>query len=52
MSTQLARKIGDALVPAVGFGAMGMSFGYGTTESDEERFKVCSFGFHPGSDLV
>jgi len=35
------RKIGDALVPPIGFGAMGISIGYGQTESDEERFKVC-----------
>jgi len=34
------RKIGNALVNPIGFGAMGISFYYGSTESDEERFKV------------
>lgn len=35
-----ARKIGGALVPEIGFGAMGISAFYGTPESDEDRFKV------------
>jgi len=34
------RKIGQALVPEIGFGAMGISSFYGAVESDEERFKV------------
>ncbi|KAJ7097433.1 NADP-dependent oxidoreductase domain-containing protein [Mycena epipterygia] len=34
------RKIGDALVPEIGFGAMGISAFYGAVESDEDRFKV------------
>ena len=34
------RKIGDALVPPIGFGAMGISTWYGPIESDELRFKV------------
>lgn len=36
----LTRQFGDAKFSAVGFGAMGLSMGYGTVESDEERFKV------------
>lgn len=35
------RKIGNAEVHPVGFGAMGISAFYGKVESDEERFKVC-----------
>ncbi|KAJ7153526.1 NADP-dependent oxidoreductase domain-containing protein [Mycena crocata] len=34
------RKIGQALVSEIGFGAMGISSFYGAVESDEERFKV------------
>jgi hypothetical protein len=34
------RKIGDALVQPIGFGAMGLSRLYGPVGSDEERFKV------------
>lgn len=37
---QASRKIGDTLVPPIGFGAMGISGFYGTVGSDEERFKV------------
>lgn len=40
------RKIGNTLVPAVGYGAMGISLFYGPTESDEERFKVCIKTIH------
>jgi aryl-alcohol dehydrogenase-like predicted oxidoreductase len=36
------RKIGAHDVSAIGYGAMGMSVFYGTVDSDEERFKVCS----------
>jgi len=40
-SVKLAsRKIGNTLVPPVGFGAMGISVAYGPVGSDEERFKV------------
>jgi hypothetical protein len=35
-----SRKIGNALVPPVGFGAMGISIAYGPVGSDEVRFKV------------
>ncbi|KAJ7186833.1 NADP-dependent oxidoreductase domain-containing protein [Mycena filopes] len=35
-----ARKIGQASVSEIGFGAMGISSFYGATEPDEERFKV------------
>lgn len=34
------RKIGNSAVPAIGFGAMGISTWYGAVESDEARFKV------------
>lgn len=34
------RKIGTTEVTAIGFGAMGLSVGYGTPPPDEERFKV------------
>ncbi|KAJ7902798.1 NADP-dependent oxidoreductase domain-containing protein [Mycena olivaceomarginata] len=34
------RKIGQAAVSEIGFGAMGISSFYGAVESDEERFKV------------
>ncbi|KAJ7280243.1 NADP-dependent oxidoreductase domain-containing protein [Mycena rebaudengoi] len=43
-----ARKIGEALVPAIGFGAMGISTFYGAVESDEERFKVLDSAFAQG----
>jgi len=34
------RKIGNTHVPAIGWGAMGISTAYGPTDPDEERFKV------------
>ena len=36
------RKLGKngPIVPALGYGLMGMSYSYGTPPSDEERFKV------------
>ena len=34
------RKIGDANVPAIGYGAMGIAAAYGDVLSEEERFKV------------
>ena len=41
MSTIPKRKIGDAEVSCIGYGAMGMSAFHGEiTQSDEERFKV------------
>ncbi|KAJ7191209.1 NADP-dependent oxidoreductase domain-containing protein [Mycena pura] len=33
-------KIGNSTFSAIGFGAMGLSMGYGAVDSDEERFKV------------
>ncbi|KAG7440952.1 Aldo/keto reductase [Guyanagaster necrorhizus] len=48
MSTVFQRKIGNASVSAVGFGAMGISVAYGTTEPDEERFKVLDAAFEAG----
>ncbi|KAJ7119584.1 NADP-dependent oxidoreductase domain-containing protein [Mycena epipterygia] len=44
-----ARKIGQALVPEIGFGAMGISGVYGAVESDEERFKVLDAAYAGGS---
>ncbi|KAJ7149631.1 NADP-dependent oxidoreductase domain-containing protein [Mycena filopes] len=34
------RQIGSSTFSTIGFGAMGISTGYGEVESDEERFKV------------
>ncbi|KAJ7119573.1 NADP-dependent oxidoreductase domain-containing protein [Mycena epipterygia] len=45
----MARKIGEALVPGIGFGAMGISAAYGAVESDEERFKVLDAAYAGGS---
>ncbi|KAK7440582.1 Aldo-keto reductase str7 [Stygiomarasmius scandens] len=42
------RKIGNALVNPIGFGAMGISSYYGSTESDEERFKVLDAAYAKG----
>lgn len=42
MSSVLLRKIGDASVPVIGFGAMGTSFCYDAVGSEEERFKASS----------
>lgn len=39
----MTRKIGDAVVPAIGYGAMGISAFYAKPLSDEERFKVRKF---------
>lgn len=36
----VTRKIGDAVIPAIGFGAMGLSAFYAQPLPDEERFKV------------
>jgi hypothetical protein len=37
------------LVSSVGFGAMGLSFGYGKVEDNEERFKVLDRALEVGS---
>ncbi|EIW78482.1 Aldo keto reductase [Coniophora puteana RWD-64-598 SS2] len=42
------RKIGTDDVSAIGFGAMGISIGYGSIESDEERFKVLDAAHESG----
>ncbi|KAJ7473292.1 NADP-dependent oxidoreductase domain-containing protein [Mycena latifolia] len=42
------RKIGQALVSEIGFGAMGISTFYGAVESDEERFKVLDAAYEGG----
>lgn len=46
--SRLIRKIGGTPVQAIGFGAMGLSVGYGQTGSTEERLKVHR-GFFSGS---
>ncbi|KAK7057612.1 Aldo-keto reductase [Favolaschia claudopus] len=43
------RKIGEAKVAEIGFGAMGISSFYGAIESDEERFKVLDAAHAQGS---
>ncbi|KAK0187212.1 NADP-dependent oxidoreductase domain-containing protein [Armillaria mellea] len=47
-TTVLERKIGNTSVPGIGFGAMGISAGYGSIEPDEERFKVLDTAFEAG----
>ncbi|KZP18083.1 Aldo/keto reductase [Athelia psychrophila] len=39
-TTTVTRKIGDAVVPAIGYGAMGISAFYAKPQADEERFKI------------
>ncbi|KZP12781.1 Aldo/keto reductase [Athelia psychrophila] len=39
-TTTVTRKIGEAVVPAIGYGAMGISAFYAKPLSDEERFKL------------
>ena len=39
-------KIGEKLVPAIGFGAMGFSYAlYGEVSGHEDRFKVSGLGY-------
>ncbi|KAL4071442.1 NADP-dependent oxidoreductase domain-containing protein [Scleroderma yunnanense] len=45
------RKIGDANVSAIGFGAMGISAFYGAVEPDEERFKVLDAALQYGCNF-
>ncbi|RDB21928.1 Aldo-keto reductase yakc [NADP(+)] [Hypsizygus marmoreus] len=47
-SPLIRRKIGNALVPPIGFGAMGISAAYGPVGSDEERFKVLDAAYEQG----
>lgn len=51
MSQMSLRPLGTngPLVSALGFGAMGLSFGYGKTEGNEERFKVLDRALELGS---
>ncbi|THU95957.1 Aldo/keto reductase [Dendrothele bispora CBS 962.96] len=42
------RKIGNASVNPIGFGAMGMSVGYGAVGTDEERLKLLDGVFESG----
>lgn len=50
MSQVKLRQLGKngAQVSALGFGAMGLSIGYGATESDEDRFKVLDRAYELG----
>ncbi|KAJ7506025.1 NADP-dependent oxidoreductase domain-containing protein [Mycena galericulata] len=43
------RKLGDASVPAIGFGVMGISAGYGAIDTDEERLKVLDAAYAAGT---
>ncbi|KIM70472.1 hypothetical protein SCLCIDRAFT_100706 [Scleroderma citrinum Foug A] len=45
------RKIGDADISAIGFGAMGISAFYGPVEPDEERFKVLDAALQYGCNF-
>lgn len=45
-ATLPTRRIGTTDVTAIGWGAMGLSLGYGTVPSDEERLKVGCFDDH------
>jgi aryl-alcohol dehydrogenase-like predicted oxidoreductase len=51
MSEMQLRPLGSngPLVSALGFGAMGLSFGYGQTGDNEERFKVLNRALGRGS---
>ncbi|KAI0050210.1 Aldo/keto reductase [Auriscalpium vulgare] len=42
------RKIGNTPVAAIGFGAMGLSIGYGPVPDDEERFAVLDAAYANG----
>lgn len=51
MSSQVKlRQLGKngLQVSAIGYGAMGLSIGYGATESDEDRFKVLDRAYELG----
>ncbi|KAJ7158964.1 NADP-dependent oxidoreductase domain-containing protein [Mycena crocata] len=43
-----SRKIGTSTFSGIGFGAMGLSIGYGEVKSDEERFKVLDAAYAAG----
>ncbi|KAF9461951.1 NADP-dependent oxidoreductase domain-containing protein [Collybia nuda] len=42
------RKIGNTLVPSIGFGVMGISVAYGKVDTDEERLKVLDAAYEAG----
>ncbi|TFK79374.1 Aldo/keto reductase [Polyporus arcularius HHB13444] len=48
MSTVSTRKLGDATVSAIGYGAMGISTAYGTVLPDEERLKILDALYETG----
>ncbi|KAJ7573405.1 NADP-dependent oxidoreductase domain-containing protein [Mycena floridula] len=48
MPSILHRKIGEASVPAIGFGVMGISAGYGAIDTDEARIKVLDAAYASG----
>ncbi|KAF9031837.1 Aldo/keto reductase [Hymenopellis radicata] len=45
----IQRKIGDATVPALGFGAMGLSICYGPVGTEADRLKVLDAAYEKGS---
>ncbi|KAJ7751418.1 NADP-dependent oxidoreductase domain-containing protein [Mycena metata] len=52
MPTIPQRKLGDVSVPAIGFGVMGISIGYGGIDTDEQRFKVLDAAYAAGCTNV
>ncbi|ESK84374.1 Aldoketoreductase [Moniliophthora roreri MCA 2997] len=48
MSPIPQRKIGNATVPAIGFGVMGIATAYGKVDTDEERLKVLDAAYEAG----
>lgn len=49
--TKVTRKIGDAEVSALGYGAMGLSVWYGAVGSDEERLKFLDGVYERGCNF-
>ncbi|CAF1378215.1 unnamed protein product [Didymodactylos carnosus] len=54
MASMPTRQLGKngPRVSAIGFGAMGLSAFYGTTATDEERFKVIDRAIELGSTYI
>ncbi|KAF7975782.1 hypothetical protein HWV62_8599 [Athelia sp. TMB] len=46
------RKIGNTTVSAIGYGAMGISVGYGDALPDEERFKILDAVYASGVRMI
>ncbi|KAF7978875.1 hypothetical protein HWV62_44363 [Athelia sp. TMB] len=47
-----SRKIGNSTVSAIGYGAMGISVGYGDALPDEERFKILDALYASGVRMI